>query len=198
MTDSIAYGRDVPVISAPELLAVRRALAVETNPNHLVGFASTLAPEHAVLASLLYARAQVIERRREMDPRLLVRALTTIRELAAVTDEPLEPALVDAKIAIDTFARATNVDPRILEHDILCASGDLVIDKDAPLTELPPPAALLARKLVAELTPGVRFVRPVATRLCRCGPEFTTPEQRAERDQWIRQYIREHQMGPSE
>ena len=50
-------------LSAADLAAIRIALQSEMNPNHLVGFASTLAGDHPVSASLLYARGALLEQR---------------------------------------------------------------------------------------------------------------------------------------
>ena len=52
-----------PGLTGPELFAVRRALVHERNPNHLVGFASSLSPQHPIAASLLYARSALLEMR---------------------------------------------------------------------------------------------------------------------------------------
>ena len=50
-------------LSSADLAAIRMALATEMDPNHLVGFASTLAGDHPVSASLLFARAELLEQR---------------------------------------------------------------------------------------------------------------------------------------
>lgn len=50
-------------LSGADLAAIRMALRGEMNPNHLVGFASALAADHPVSASLLYARGALLEQR---------------------------------------------------------------------------------------------------------------------------------------
>ena len=50
-------------LSSADLAAIRMALTTEMDPNHLVGFASTLAADHPVSASLLFARAELLEQR---------------------------------------------------------------------------------------------------------------------------------------
>lgn len=50
-------------LDAATIFAIRRALATERNPNHLIGFAGALSPSYPSIASLLYARAQLLELR---------------------------------------------------------------------------------------------------------------------------------------
>lgn len=50
-------------LSNADLSAIRMALTSEMNPNHLIGFASTLSADHPVSASLLYARSALLEQR---------------------------------------------------------------------------------------------------------------------------------------
>ena len=76
-----------PGLTARELSAIRHALRRESNPNHLVGFASALSPEHPVAASLLYAKSALLEQR----PRVKREAL---RESAALAAQKLA-ALID-------------------------------------------------------------------------------------------------------
>lgn len=50
-------------LSEMEAFAVRRALSSERNPNHLIGFASVMSPTYPTIASLLYARAKLLQLR---------------------------------------------------------------------------------------------------------------------------------------
>ena len=54
-----------PGLTPNELAAIRRALLIETNPSHLIGFASCLSPYFPVAASFLYARSQFLELREQ-------------------------------------------------------------------------------------------------------------------------------------
>ena len=76
-----------PGLTTRELSAIRHALRRESNPNHLVGFASALSPEYPVAASLLYAKSALLEQR----PRVKREAL---RESAALAAQKLA-ALID-------------------------------------------------------------------------------------------------------
>lgn len=72
-------------LSGADLSALRMALRSEMNPNHLTGFASTLAADHPVSASLLYARGALLEQRPRVKQEELVKdgshAAERLREL---------------------------------------------------------------------------------------------------------------------
>ena len=55
--------RPANALDASSLFAVRRALSTERNPNHLIGFASVMSPTYPTIASLLYARAKLLQLR---------------------------------------------------------------------------------------------------------------------------------------
>lgn len=76
-----------PGLTARELSAIRQALVRETNPNHLVGFASTLSPQYPAAASLLFAKSALIELRpgAKQDALAQSAALAT-QKLAALID----------------------------------------------------------------------------------------------------------------
>ena len=179
------------MLTSDEASAILFALREETNPGHLISFAATLAPEHAVPAGLLWARAQLIERRREMPRALLEQALG---ELVAVGEGraalPTPPDLPTLTAAVYLLAGPLRRDPRFLFGDVLKAAGDLAVDDSAGLRELPVPIAQLARALVVELVPGVRFVHPAAASL-PTSAMFTLPSQREDRARWVRQFTRQ-------
>ena len=76
------------VLSPAELFAVRRALVTEANPNHLVGFASSLTPGAPVAASLLFARSALLELRpRVRQDTLAADGAQAARALAALIDK---------------------------------------------------------------------------------------------------------------
>ena len=76
-----------PGLSQSELFAIRRALAVETNPNHLVGFASSLSPEHPAAASLLFAKSALLELRPRAKQEALAKSARHAAErLSALVD----------------------------------------------------------------------------------------------------------------
>ena len=76
-----------PGLTEPELFAIRRALVVETNPNHLVGFASSLSPQYPTAASLLYAKSALLELRpRAKQAELLENASRAARSLASLLE----------------------------------------------------------------------------------------------------------------
>jgi len=74
---------------APDTLwAIRRALAKDDNPRHLIGFASTLSPAYPALASMLYAKAQLLElRARSNQARVAAQARERLAEFARVHGE---------------------------------------------------------------------------------------------------------------
>ena len=174
-----------------EAAAIRFALLHETNPNHLIGFSSALSPEHVVAASLLFARAQLIERRRELGTAATLRALETLNQLASASAPEPSPSARAMKQALDSFARQTGIDFSLLEHAVVNAASDLLVNSEASLPELPPVGQALAHALLAEIAPGIRLIQPMADRLVQSLPALTSPGQRAERARWVRQYLEE-------
>ena len=172
-----------------EAHAVRYALLHETNPTHLTGFASVLAPEHAVAASLLFARAQVLERRRTLGTPLMTALLDRINAVASAPPQgSLEPGL--AELAAQLRSRPG------LAHAVLAAAGDMVAQPmTTSLADLPPEAQGLVHRLLADVAPGVTppilVLKPIATSLLGSDPASTTPDKRAQRALWVGQYVRE-------
>lgn len=183
-------------MTPPELAAVRYALARETNPSHLVGFAGALRPEHAYAASLLWARAQVLEHRHELGRATLASvlgrfpALLDARESGAVS-----PELAAARSELDRAARLLGVPVTQLEYQTRLAASDLVVEPRASFADVPPAVLALARLLVVEIVPGVRCLRPLCESLCPGATSMTTPAQHAMRVRWASQYAREAKLG---
>ena len=180
-----------------EAAAIRFALLHETNPNHLIGFASALSPEHAVAASLLFARAQLIERRRELGTATTLRALDVLNRLASEASLEPPPAARALKQALDAYAHATRTDPATLGHAVVNAASDLLVNPAAAMPELPPVGQALAHALLAEIVPGIRLIHPMTDRLMRTLSALTPPGQHAERARWVRQYLEEARVGPA-
>lgn len=179
-----------------EATAVRFALLHETNPNHLVGFASALSPEHAVAASLLFARSQLLECRRGLGTEVTLHALGALNQLASTP--PPEPPLIarTMKQALQSTAFATGANLPRLEHAVVNAAMDLLIDPNAPLPELPAAGQALAHALLCEIVPGIRLIHPMADRLVQTLPALTDERQHTERARWVRQYLAEEQVIP--
>jgi hypothetical protein len=185
-------------LSLPELAAVRRGVLVETNPNHLLGFAAALAPEHCVSASLLHARAETLELRRTIDPRALHSILAAI---AALATQPAPPSLHEAELlrrryAVDQAAAHLRTDPRILYGAVRSAAGDLVVDDTGRLDDLPAAVADLARALVERIevqgAPAVRVLNPSSVRIALPpSTGMTAHDQLERRARWVRQYAQE-------
>lgn len=103
-----------PMLGAPELAAVGRALADELDASRLRGFAASLAPEYACVASLLRARASLLDRfanRREARAERM-RRLGAVRSALAhgpwdpgaavqFVDRPHDPAAGLARLILD-------------------------------------------------------------------------------------------------
>lgn len=180
-----------------EAAAIRYALRKEINANHLVGFASSLAPEHAVPAGLLWARSRLLERRRSLDPLLLSLAFKDLIEIAeGRVSVPCDPALDALQGDVYALSRPLRRDPRLLFTEVCRIAGQLAVNGGASLSDVPVPMATLARRLVVEIIPGIRFVHPAAARLGPRAPELTSPSQREDRARWVRQYAREAALRP--
>ena len=184
-----------PGMTPPELTALRQALRTEYNPNHLFGFASAMAPDHCVSASLLHARATVLEMRRRMDPNVLHQLLeaVTARAYGAPATDPT--AALRRRNELETYARRSRVDPRPLYRAVRSAAGDLVIDPSADLRDLPPPVAGLAEVLVLQLGPVRVLSSDLVHRALPPSRELTTADEYARRLRWLRQYQQEALLG---
>lgn len=183
-------------MSPDEAAAIRYALLHETNGAHLTGFASALAPEEAVAASLLFARAQVLERRHELGRDRMRALLDAVNHVASEPPEAYaEPGLTAQVAQLRAFAAARGLSPLALEHAVLAAAGDVVAKPSTSIAALPPPAQALVLGLIASLdpqiTPPVLVLKPIASSLLRADPGATNAAQRAERARWVRQYLRE-------
>lgn len=179
------------MMTSAEAKAISYAIANETNPNHLVGFAAALAPEHAVPAGLLWARAQLIERRRSFAHADLHAALAHLAAIAeGRASVPTDPSHATLTAQVYALSQPLHRDPRLIFCDVLKVAGSLAIDNSANVGDVPVPVADLARRLVCEITPGIRFVHPHAATL-PTSPMFTPPSQKEERARWVHQYLRE-------
>ena len=132
-----------------------------------------------------------------LDPLVLT---TALKRLVAIAEGEASVAcaadLGTLQGHVYALSRPLRRDPRILFADVSRIAGQLAIDGTASLSDVPVPIAALARRLVVELIPGVRFVHPAAARLCPSAPELTLPSQREERARWVWQYMREARIHP--
>ena len=188
-------------MTLPELAAVRRALACERNPNHLLGFAAALAPEHCVSASLLHARAELLEQRRCVDPRCLQAALAAVGAIAMtpMAASAQHTLLLQHRAAVDRYASLLRGDPRVLYAAVRSAAGDLVVDDSATLDELPSCVRDLSRSLVERVevsgVPVVRVLHPTSVRVALPPSGATVADQLERRGRWVRQYIQEARIA---
>lgn len=89
-----------PGLTPNELNAIRRALLVEDNPSHLIGFASCLSPYFPVSAGLLYARSQLLElREQKLQRDLAADGNAALEELRALIDRASRGACSGARAA---------------------------------------------------------------------------------------------------
>lgn len=184
------------LMTADEVLSVWTALRTETNPSHLFGFASALAPDHCSSASLVHARACILEKRRSFDAPTLMHLLDAVR-MAGSRTTPIASVqeLVAARAWLDGAARQLRFDPRHLHRAARAAAGDLVLDAQARFPELPAPMIAIARRLLLTVGP-VRVLDPAAVRVALPpSTALATDDERESRARWVRHYLREARRG---
>ena len=187
-----------PQMTAAEDLAFETALRRETNPNHLYGFAHAMSPDHCVSASFLYARGSALDLRRRMDRRAFHALLAALSPMAArgcpSTAHVDARSLARGRVLLDAIAHANHVDPRMYYRLVRQTAGELVVDEQASLTDLPAPVASLARLLVLSVGP-VRVLDPAAVRASLPSSNaLANAPQREERARWVRHYVREARL----
>ena len=187
-------GIDQDMTSA-EVAAFRDALAHETNPSHLFGFASALAPDHCSAASFLHARAALLDRRRTMSAPALAQFLAALQTLAAkASATPAPQAVMDGRRQLDGLAASYRAPPALLYRKARQTAGEMVVDEHATFADVPHAVVVLARALVVQLGP-VRVVDPARVRLSLPSTvHLTSPTEAEERARWVRHYARAARM----
>lgn len=186
---------DVGMTSA-EAAAFRDAVAHETNPSHLFGFASALAPDHCAAASFLHARAALLEQRRTLGGPALAQLLLALQSLALKgSATPMPQALVDGRRQLDALAASYRAPPALLYRKARQTAGEMVVDPNATFADVPHAVVAIARALVMQLGP-VRVVDPARVRLALPSTvHLTSPSEAEDRARWVRHYAREARMG---
>lgn len=180
-------------MTAAELHAFREALLHETNPSHLFGFASALAPDHCTSASFLHARGTLLDKRRLLGPAAFTHTMGLITSLALETEPPRTAphTLLAARRALDEFARNLHVPPAILHRKARQSAGEMIMDEHAVFADVPHVIIAIARPLVLSVGP-VRVLDPSAVRLALAPTTGLTSFSEAEdRARWVRHYARE-------
>ena len=186
-----------PGITAAETAALRAAIATETIPSHLFGFASALAPDHCAAASLLHARGALLEHRRALDPRVLAEHLLVLRKLAF---EPVQrmaapQGFLGARQQLDALAASLRVPAPLLYRMTRQTAGEMVVDENATFADIPHAIVTTARALLVAIGP-VRIVDPA--RVVLALPSTVHLTSRAEADdraRWVRHYAREGRLA---
>ena len=134
-----------------EVAAVRTAMATESIPSHLFGFASALAPDHCAAASLLHARAALLDRRHTLEDRTLAQLLHILGQLALEpVPRPTAPqtlALLGARRQIDALAASLRTPPPLLYRLARQTAGEMVVDETATFADVPHAVVVAARAL---------------------------------------------------
>lgn len=180
-----------------EAEAVRYALTHERNPTHLAGFASTLQPEEAVAASLLFARAQILERRRELGKKIYPRLLDMVSRIASTPPSAAVRRSIAGEVeAVRSYGAATGAS---VDHAILGRASDMIASPGGvDLSALPGVVQNAILALIVPIfdrgAPPIAILHPMAAVLLRADPRATTPDQREHRARWVWQYLREQSL----
>lgn len=186
-----------PAMTASEAAAFRDALATETIPSHLFGFASALAPDHCAAASFLHARATLLEQRRTMSAPALAQLLGTLATaslFAGSTGSVAHGSLLDGRRQLDALAAELRAPPALIYRKTRQTAGEMVVDDAATFADVPHAIVATARALIVQLGP-VRVVDPVRVRLTLPPTvHLTSPSEAEERARWVRHYARAARM----
>ena len=186
-----------PAMTNAEVTAFRDAIAGETIPSHLFGFASALAPDHCAAASLLHARATLLEQRHMMAGAMLARLLQELQKLAFESAAPpaaAQQALLGARRQLEVLAASLRAPPALLYRKTRQTAGEMVVDEGATFADVPHAVVAAARALVIQMGP-IRVVDPARVRLA-LGPtvHLTSPSEAEDRARWVRHYARAARM----
>lgn len=133
-----------------EANTVKQAFLTDQNPRHLCGLAQTLDPWFPISACLLYAKADLIERRVHMDEK---GCLALLELVYAPVDREVE--IAPRRQAFEAYAQASPVPLEILRDEVKRAAMTLACDPDSSLEKFPKPVGDLARSLPINIASGV-------------------------------------------
>ena len=186
-----------PAMTDAEAMAFRDAITTETIPSHLFGFASALAPDHCAAASLLHARAALIEQRRMMSAATLPQLLLALQKVAfepAAPPAAAQQALLGHRRQLEALAASLRAPPALLYRKTRQTAGEMVVDNGATFADVPHAVVAAARALVVQLGP-VRVVDPARVRLALgTTVHLTSPSEAEDRARWVRHYARAARM----
>ena len=202
-----------------EAIAFRDAITGETIPSHLFGFASALAPDHCAAASLLHARATLLEQRHMVDGAMLAQLLQGLQKLAfepSMVPPAAQQVLLGHRRQLDAHAASYRAPPALLYRKVRQTAGEMVVDGGATFADVPHAVVATARALVVQLVgPAnetsaslslrsgrtrprsllVRVVDPARVRLALPPTVHLTSASEAEdRARWVRHYARAARM----
>lgn len=149
-------------LSEEEAQVVHHALMQERNPRHLSGLATSLEPFFPISASLLHAKAALIERRQIMDEAATKKFLESACAKISSTQTVTSPDLTTKKQAFDAFVQASGSPPEVLRDEVKRAAVKLVDEPGDPsaLKDFPAPIVDLARVIVRDV-PGETSLRMI-------------------------------------
>ena len=186
-----------PAMTNAEAMAFRDAITGETIPSHLFGFASALAPDHCAAASLLHARAALLEQRHMMNGALLTQLLQGLQKLAlepSMMTSATQQALLGHRRQLDALAASHRAPPALLYRKARQTAGEMVVDGGSTFADVPHAIVAAARSLVVQIGP-VRTVDPARVRLMLPPTVHLTSSNEAEdRARWVRHYARAARM----
>ena len=186
-----------PSMTPAEAMAFRYAIASETIPSHLFGFASALAPDHCAAASLLHARGTLLEQRHMMSGRALAQLLLALQKLAFEPTAPpvnVQQALLSHRRQLEALAASYRAPPALLFRKTRQTAGEMVVDGRATFADVPHVVVAAARALIVQLGP-VRVVDPARVRIAlEPTVHLTSPAEAEDRARWVRHYARASRM----
>ena len=186
-----------PAMTRAETTAFYDAITGETIPSHLFGFASALAPDHCAAASLLHARAALLEQRHMMNGAMLTQFLQGLQKLAfepSMTTPATQQVLLGHRRQLDALATSHRAPPALLYRKVRQTAGEMVVDGGSTFADVPHAVVAAARALVVQLGP-VRVVDPTRVRLMLPPTiHLTSPSEAEERARWVRHYARAARM----
>lgn len=190
-----------PLMTPAEVVAFREALRNEDIPSHLFGFASALAPDHCAAASLLHARATLLEKRHMISPALLAQLLLMLQRhafesmaLSMALSAQTQRALFDHRRQLEALAASYRAPPALLYRKARQTAGEMVVDDRSSFADVPHAVVAAARALVLPIGP-VRIVDPARVRLALPPTvHLTSPSEAEDRGHWTRHYARAMRM----
>lgn len=159
-----------PGLTPQEAWAVKQAYLYNQNPRHLTGFASALEPFYPVSASLLRAKAQLMEERVPMDAYHALKFLES-----ALTPMPANAATQVHAYNFKTYANSGTVPRQIARDELKRAVTDLVDEPHNSLQGYPQEIQNLARCLVRFAPIHPEGLGPWTTRHNLAGMGDATP-----------------------